>query len=86
MTVKFSKNQEIQKIQRNRKEAIQNIRRKTVNKKIVEREKIGDVSERRSTEALLEDADIAVIIQNLVECWKYLIVLKRIYFNEVKYI
>jgi hypothetical protein len=85
MTVKkFGKNQEVQKIQRNRKEAIQEIRRKTENKKIGERERVDDVSERRSTEAPLEDVYIAVIILNLVECWKYFIVLKRVYFDKVK--
>jgi hypothetical protein len=84
MTVKkFSKNQEVQTVQRNRKQTIQSIRRKTGNKKI-EREKVGDVSERRSAKVLLEDAYIAVIIQNLVECWKYFIVLKCIYFDDVK--
>jgi hypothetical protein len=66
MTVKkLSKNQEVQKIQRNRKQSIQNIRRKTGNRKIVERGRIDDAIDR--TEALLEDVNIAVIIQNSVE-------------------
>jgi hypothetical protein len=66
MTVKkLSKNQEVQKIQRNRKQIMQNIRRKTGNRKIVGRRKVDDVID-RSTEALLEDVYITVIIQNSV--------------------
>jgi hypothetical protein len=63
---KLSKNQEVQKIQRNRKQTVQNIRRKTRDRKIVERGKVDDVID-RSTEELLEDVYITVIIQNLVE-------------------
>jgi hypothetical protein len=67
MTVKkLSKNQEVQKIRKCRRQTVQNIRRKTGNRKIVGRGKVGDVID-RSTEALLEDLYIAVIIQNLVE-------------------
>lgn len=59
MTVKkLIENQEVQKIQRNRK---QNIRRK-----IVERRKVDDVIGRIS-EAFLEDVYIVMIIQYLVE-------------------
>jgi hypothetical protein len=67
MTVKkLSKNGELQKIQKNRKQTVENIRRKTGNRKIVERRKVGDVIE-RNTETLLEGVYIAMIIQNLVQ-------------------
>jgi hypothetical protein len=59
---KLSKYQEVQKIQRNRKQPTQNIRRNTGNRKIVERRKVCDEI-KRSTEALLEDVYIAVIIE-----------------------